>query len=275
MIFTKRTKTRTDKQVSNNYRRYYMVLVLLLIFNLCFSQIRLDAMIYKFNQAEWSEVRLIKDSIENLQKEAIPMLIELLKDTSYVKLKNTADLIYPGAETFYGHGGVVYYDIDWICVRAAWVLEEITFQNFGYRNLTINEEQLMDLHIQNYNSYLQTGSHDIDFKDKTSRQKLIEYRLMLANQVSEWWNENKDTWTRFNAIKEALSSNDEERQILVLHYLRFGKTKCDGLTLENYLSELEPLVKKIKQNESERAKLQANHLLDDKEYDWFKIKNGN
>ncbi len=32
----------------------------------------------------------VKDSIVNAQKEAIPKLIELLKDTSFIKLKNTA-----------------------------------------------------------------------------------------------------------------------------------------------------------------------------------------
>ena len=273
MIFTEMTRTQTDRKVSNNFVKYYLTIVLLLIFNLCFSQTQLDHMVYKLKQANWGDVRPTKDSIVNLQKEAIPVLIELLKNTSFVKLKNTADLIYPGADKFYGHGGIVYYDIDWICVRAAWVLEEITFQNFGYRDMTISEEKLMNLHIQNYNSYLQTGSHDVDFKDKTPREQLITYRLMLADSVSRWWDSNKNIWTRFEAIKEALSSADEERQVEALDYLRHGETKCDGLTLENYLEEIQPLVQRIKQGESERAALQAKHLLDDKEYYWFKIKN--
>jgi len=274
MIFKERTKTRIGRKVSNNLMRYYLTMVLLLIFNLCFSQTRLDSMVNKLKQVHWGDVYPAKDSIENFQKVAIPVLIELLKDTSYVKLKNTNDLIYPGAEKFYGHGWIVNYDIDWISVRAAWILEEITFQNFGYRDMTISEEKLMNLHIQNYNSYLQTGSHGVDFKDKTPRQQLITYRLMLADKVSKWWNENKDTWSRFNAIKEALSSADEERQVEALDYLRHGMTKCDGLTLDNYLEEIKPLVEKIKRGESERAALQAKHLLNDKEYYWFKIKNG-
>ena len=199
----------------------------------------IDSMIYDLQKANWGAVRMAKDSIENFQKEAIPKLIELLKDTSYVKLKNTCDLIYPGAEEFYGHGGIVNYDIDWIAVRAAWVLEEITFQNFGYLDLTIT-------------------------------------RLMLADKVLKWWDENKNTWTKFEAIKEALSCTDEERQVNVLHYLRFGKSKCDGLTLENYKNEILPLVEKIIQrNDSDRASLQAKHLLDDKEFYWLKIKNEN
>ena len=251
--------------------KYSVTVVLLLTFNLCFSQTRLDTMIYKLQQANWGEVFMAKDSIENFQKEAISKLIELLKDTSYVKLKNTADLIYPGAEQFYGHGWIVNYDIDWIAVRAAWALEEITFQNFGYRDMTISEKELMNLHIQNYNSYLQTGSHNVDFKNKTPQQQLIIYRLMLANKVSKWWDENKNTWTRFDALKKALLSTDEERQGLAIQYLRFGRTKCDGLTLENYKDEVRPLVEKIKQSKN-NASEQAKYLLNEKAYyyHWFK-----
>jgi len=242
-----------------------------LTFNLCFSQTRLDSMVAQLRQPNFGAVYQVKDSIVNYQKEAIPKLIELLKDTSFVKLKNTADLIYPGAEKFYGHGWIVNYDIDWISVRAAWLLEEITFQNFGYRDLTISEDKLMNLHKQNYTSYLQTGNHDIDFKDKTPRQQLIIYRLMLADSVSKWWYKNKSTWTRFGAIKEALTSVDEQRQGLALQYLRFDKTMCDGLTLENYKDEIKPLVQKIKHSKNVEAE-QATYLLDDNEYYWFKSK---
>lgn len=251
--------------------RHYITTILLLTFTLCFSQTQLDSMVVQLRQPNFDAVYQVKDSIVNYQKEAIPKLIELLKDTSFLKLKNTADLIYPGAEQFYGHGWIVNYDIDWISVRAAWLLEEITFQNFGYRDLTINEDKLMNLHKQNYTSYLQTGSHDIDFKDKTPRQQLIIYRLMLADSVSKWWDKNKNTWARFTALKEALSSIDEQRQGLALQYLRFGKTMCDGLTIENYIAEIKPLVQKIKQSKNGKAD-QAKYLLDDNEYYWFKSK---
>ncbi|MDH1882804.1 hypothetical protein ACTS91_00355 [Empedobacter falsenii] len=228
-------------------------------------------MIAELKHSDFSAIYKVKDSIVNYQKDAIPELIELLKDTSFVKLNNTADLIYPGAEKFYGHGWIVNYDIDWISVRAAWLLEEITFQNFGYRDLTINEDKLMSLHKQDYTSYLQTGSHDIDFKDKTPREQLIIYRLMLADRVLKWWDKNKNGWTRLNAIKEALSSIDEQRQSLALRYLRFGKTDCAGLTLENYKEEIKPIIKKIKRSKNENAE-QAKYLLEDNEYYWFKSK---
>jgi len=228
-------------------------------------------MIAKLGHADFGDVYQVKDSIVNRGKEAIPILIALLKDTSFVKLKNTADLIYPGADKFYGHGWIVNYDIDWISVRAAWRLEEITFQNFGYHEQTISEDQLIKLHQQNYTSYLQTGSHDIDFKNKTPKEKLIAYRQMLADSVSKWWDKNQSSWTRFKALKEALASPDEQRQSLAFEFLRFDETKCDGLTRDSYQKELMPLVQKIKDSKNREAE-QAKLLLDDKEYYWLKIK---
>lgn len=109
----------------------------------------------------------------NSQKVAIPKLIELLKDTIYIKLQNTADLIYPSADKFYGHGWIVNFDIDWISVRVAWLLKEITFQNFGYCDLDISEEKLMNLYKQNYTSYFETGSYNIDLKNRNPRQHII------------------------------------------------------------------------------------------------------
>ena len=257
--------------VTSSFMKHYITIILLLTFTVSFSQKRLDGMIAELKHSDFSAIYKVKDSIVNYQKDAIPELIELLKDTSFVKLNNTADLIYPGAEKFYGHGWIVNYDIDWISVRAAWLLEEITFQNFGYRDLTINEDKLMSLHKQDYTSYLQTGSHDIDFKDKTPREQLIIYRLMLADRVLKWWDKNKNGWTRLNAIKEALSSIDEQRQSLALRYLRFGKTDCAGLTLENKKEEIKPIIKKIKRSKNENAE-QAKYLLEDNEYYWFKSK---
>ncbi|MBK8342955.1 MAG: hypothetical protein IPL12_06240 [Bacteroidetes bacterium] len=76
----------------------YLPILFLLTFNTCFSQTKLDTLITQFQQADLTVVINAKNSIVNYQEEAIPVLIEMLKDTSYVKLENTADLIYPGTE---------------------------------------------------------------------------------------------------------------------------------------------------------------------------------
>jgi hypothetical protein len=238
-------------------------IVALLLFMATASCLAQDVakMVDQLKNADFGKVYSVKDDLVSYQEKSIPLLIALLKDTSFVKLKNTADLIYPGAEEFYGHGWVVGYDIDWISVRAAWLLEEITFQNFGYLT-KISEDDLMALHRENYAQYLKTGAHNINLKNPTPRQDLVSYRLLLAAKAENWWNENKTNWSRFAALKEALSSSDETRQSLAIQYLRDQKTKCDGCSPEKYESELKPLVVKIKNSNSPQAG-QAKYLLDE------------
>lgn len=249
----------------------FSTILLLLTFHGCFAQTRLDHMMAQLRHNDFGKVYQVKDSVVNRGKEAIPQLVKLLKDTSFMKLENTADLIYPGASKFYGHGWIVNYDIDWVSARAAWLLEEIAFQNFGYQKQVINEDQLMELHKHNYQFYLKSGSHSVDLKGKTPKQMAVVYRQLLADSISRWWDRNQNTWTRYNALKEALASRDELRQSLALHFLRFEKTKCDGLTLDNYQKELMPLVLEIKERKGSQAE-QAKLLLDDKEFYWLKLK---
>lgn len=252
--------------------RAYLLVVLSCICLQGFSQAKIDSMINLLKKNDFIKVRSVKDSLVSYQEKSIPKLIEVLRDTSYVKLINTTDLIYPGATQFYGHGGILNYDIDWLSVRAAWLVEEITFQDFGYESSTlINEDTLMKLHEKNYSDYLKKGYHNINFSDETPREKLKAYRLILADSVERWWSKNKDTWTRLGALKQALSSNNIHRQDLALEYLRFDQTMCDGLTIKSYEMEIKPLVKKIKHSHNSDAE-QAKLLLQDNEYYWLKIK---
>jgi hypothetical protein len=251
----------------------YLTIFLILIGNLCFAQAQLDRGLAQLRQSDFGNIYSVKDSVVNQQQEAIPKLIELLRDTSFIKLTNTADLIYPGANKFYEHGWIVGYDLDWVALRAAWLLEEITFQDFGYQKGVVTEQDLLALHERKYTSYSQKGFHAVDFRTKVPKEKLKIYRLMLADSVTIWWNRNKLTWSRFAALKESLSSSDEKRQALALHYLRFDRTQCYGLSLVTYEGELKPLILKIS-NSNNREANQARYLLDDKEYYWFKLKRG-
>ena len=54
-----------------------------------------------------------------------------------------ADLIYPGADMFYGHGFIVDYDIDYLPARVGWAPEDITFHSFGFREGVIDEMMLL------------------------------------------------------------------------------------------------------------------------------------
>lgn len=238
-----------------------------------FAQTNVDSLISYLSQSDFHKIYLVSDKIINEQKKSIPSLIKLLTDTTFSKLTNTADLIYPGAETFYGHGWIVNYDLDWICIRSAWLLEQITFENFGFKEIDISEDDLFELHKKNHTEeYLQKDYHDIDYKTQTPREKLKIYRLMLADSVDIWWTNNKENWNRCEALKNALSSNDEYRQSLALDYLRHEKTYCDSLTLEKYKTEIQPLIIKIKESKNSNSE-QAEYMLEDDDDDyWFNIK---
>lgn len=204
---------------------------------------KIDSLFSEFKKESfYGNVYPAKQKLENYQEIIIPELIALLKDTSFLKLTNTFDLIYPGTTTYYGHGHYIPYDIDWISVRAGWLLEEITFQDFGYKNSHVNDDTLLQLAKENYYDYIKKGTYDLDWKNKTSKQKNIEYRKMLSIKAKKWWKENQKKWNRISAIKEALQSNNESRLSNVFQYLRYGESKCDNLTKEKYENEVLPII---------------------------------
>lgn len=199
----------------------------ILFYSICLSQNqKIDSLFLEFKKVSFYEnVYPSKLALENLQKEIIPKLVTLVNDTTFVKLTGTADLIYPGAEQWFGHGHYIPYSMDWISIRAGWLLEELTFQNFGYATTNID---------------------NLNWKDKPDEEKLKELRKLQSEKVKKWWKENIKKWTRLESIKEALVSNDVERIAKVIQFLRLGETKCDGLNREVYLSEIKPLTLKLK-----------------------------
>ena len=103
----------------------------------------LEQRLLAFTDADFDSVYRAYLELQADPDRAIPALVSLLDRTDRVPLRNTADLIYPGATRFYGHGWAVNYDIDWIADRAGWVLEELAFQDFGYagewRSIAVDE----------------------------------------------------------------------------------------------------------------------------------------
>jgi hypothetical protein len=231
-------------------KKIILILTAILLTHFCFGQKKvIDSLFGDFKQKSfYGKVYPAEKQLEKYQKIIIPKLVELLKDTSYVKLTNTADLIYPGSTEFYGHGHFVPYDMDWISVRSGWLLEELTFQDFGYKNSKVNDETLFKFAKENYKEYLENGNYELNWKNKTDKEKISEYRKILSIKTEEWWKENKKNWNRFSAIKEALKSNDENRLSNVFQYLRYGETICDNLNENSFRNEIKPLVLILKES---------------------------
>ncbi len=225
-----------------------------------------------FQSAAWPEVRLAKENLENLQRECIPYLIELLNNKSVKKLANTGDLIYPGAEKFYGHGQIIEYDIDKLDIRAGWLLEDLTFQNFGFSGVHQESTALSDFIKFNFPKYY-NNSRNRQFVDAASEKEKRELiRKLSTQEAKKWWDSESDHWSRYKGLIEALKSDDERRQARALFYLRNGKTACDNLNAETFVSDIKPLVAELANSRLKRVSEQAKLILVDTDYDWLTIK---
>jgi len=90
-----------------------------------------EELVARFIASDWSTVSKAAREIE-ARDDAPEIAMSLLGRTDSVPLTDTADLIYPGAKHFAGHGYVVNYDLDAIAGRAGWILEDVTFRRFGF-----------------------------------------------------------------------------------------------------------------------------------------------
>lgn len=88
-----------------------------------------------FTGSNWSKVVAARQKLM-ARPDAPKILLALLDRTDDVELTETADLIYPGAKQFYGHGYVLAYDLDSIAGRAGWTLEELALESFGFELAT-------------------------------------------------------------------------------------------------------------------------------------------
>lgn len=204
----------------------------------------IDSLIALLRSAEWTEVLDAKEALMTMP-EAVPALVELCASTEIAALQNTADLIYPGAKTFYGHGRIVEYDLDAIGVRAGWVLEEMTFQNFGFREGGIVEDSLL--------AWVRTHPPgDVPLENVIGRKgPRGRWNIPRASAAAAaWWATAAKPWLCVTALEEALASDDPERQLAALYRLRVAThaldgTHCPGYSIQTYMQRLRPMVERL------------------------------
>jgi hypothetical protein len=216
--------------------------ILLIVIACCFLQFNLnkeiDKLIKDFKSNDWVVVLKAKKNLENLESKALHELIDLLKDESVNKLGNTGDLIYPGADKFFGHGQIINYDIDKISIRAGWLIEEMTFQNFGYSGIHIQENRIIDYIKFNFPEYYNNSSNRENLENRSTSEKRALVSKLSYNKVIDWWKKESKNWNRLAALLDALNSTDEKRQVKALFYLRNGTSKCTGLNKNVYESKI-------------------------------------
>ncbi len=251
-----------------------VVLIVIIMNQYCVCQTKINALIDELKGSRsFLTVDSIKEKLVNQGKDAIPFLIEMLKDTAFVKLTETGDLIYPGSTRFPSHGYIINYAIDWRSVRAGWVLEELTFQDFGYRNNVVTESELFALSKSVYSpEYIQSDNDKFEFRHETEERRIKEYRKLLAVKVENWWRINQNSWNRFIGLKSALESKNNYRIHRALDYIRVGTTQCNYLTRESFDEELKPIVKRIRLRGENGTSEHAKMILKDKRYEWLEKK---
>ncbi len=228
---------------------------------------QISTLLSDFRASNWTSVHRAKWQLESLQQESIPALLSLLDIPETVKLTETADLIYPGAETFYGHGGIIDYDLDYIPARAGWALEELTFQDFGFSEGRIKEQELLQQTIKG-NRDVPLGDVLHDPPDPVTRQARLQDAISRAK---EWWKDQGATWTRFEGLRDALENGTSERQSRAIGWIRTGTSKCDGLNPDSYQKDLYPIIMALANSEDEGVREQATYLVNEKD-GWWKSK---
>jgi hypothetical protein len=228
-----------------------------------------ESLIRDISSDSWSDrVAPAEKELESRQAEIIPEIIKLLNRDEQVTLKNTADLIYPGAKQFYGHGWVMDYDVDWVDVRAGWLLERLTFQDFGFREGLIDHDEILMTVIK--------GKSDSYLKDMNEKQKseLVkrEARTRAVLKAKAWWQNVNKPWKRFDLVLAGLKGNDSALQYRIFQWLRNDDTKCDGLTIKSFNEMLLPEVKRLANSPDENIKTEVKYLLEDKENWWYRKK---
>lgn len=238
------------------------------------AQNDIKVLVDNFSSSDWGTVLEAKESLENLEGDAVASLIPLLNKDEIVKLENTGSLIYPGAEKFLGYGLIVDYDIDKLSIRAGWLLEELSFQNFGFSGYHQADEELVTFIKLTFPDYYNNSTNRRKIESSTGPQlRGIIHKLSVKN-VKDWWEQEGDEWTRLQALLDALQSFDEKRQVKALFYMRNGTSKCTGLTKEYYIDNISKEVVRLSSSDTKRVSEHARLILFDTKYVWLDMKTG-
>ncbi len=225
-----------------------------------------------FTGTDWKLVKASKASIENLQGLALPELIKMLDNTEKKKLENTGSLIYPGAEKFFGHGQIIDYDIDYLSIRAGWLIEEISFNNFGFSGIHLPQEELIT-HIKvTFPAYYNNTTNRKKLETATEAMLREIAQALAVKAAKTWWEEYGKNFTRLKSLVDALKSFDEKRQVKALFYLRNGTTKCNDLTRDYYYEEISKEIVRLSGSDVQRISENAKLILLDSKLEWLSLK---
>ncbi|MBN2524454.1 MAG: hypothetical protein JXB24_14365 [Bacteroidales bacterium] len=236
------------------------------------AQNNVNLLVNDFVSDDWKSVKNAKENLENLEKEAITEIINILNRDEIVKLTNTGSLIYPGAERFFGHGQIVDYDIDNLSIRAGWLLEDLSFNNFGFSGYHLPDDELITFIRITFPEYYNNSNNRKKIEASSFMQLRSTIHKLSVDNVLEWWDAESEDWTRLDALVKALHSFDEKRQVKALFYLRNGTTRCTGLTKDYYIDNISKEVVRLASSDTKRVSEHARLILFDTKFSWLDSK---
>lgn len=250
---------------------FYVILIELIIVCTAFTQsAEITKNLEDFKSADWPTVLAAKEHLENMEAKAIPYIMKLLDKSNEVILTNNRNLIYPGMHGYVANGQKVDYDIDKLNIRAGWLLEEITFINFGFSRIHERDELLLQYIENTFPTYYEKN------KDSLTKKSPDELRTIMTDlsisAANEWWKSNAADWNRLDALREALFSKDEVQVVKALFYLRHGKTKCTGLDKKYYEFFLAERLMDLARGKIKRISENAKLIVLDYDFDWLYMK---
>lgn len=80
------------------------------------------------------KIQPARRALERYEQAAIPKIIPLLYSNAFIGVSDNPYLIYPSSpELLSNHSYIIPYNLDWLSIRAGWLIEELTFMDFGYK----------------------------------------------------------------------------------------------------------------------------------------------
>jgi len=220
----------------------------------------LDHQIAAFVSSDWRQVYIARNTFLNSGENAIPHLLKLTNNTKIFKrLENCEDLVYHGTPEKVFHGWLIPYELDWVAIRAGWVLEVLTFQDFGFSDIKITDAATLELHKKRYSTYIEKNKDNVDFKKDAFTA--LDSVIQAAN---DWWTQHGTNWTPLKELKQAVLSDDVNRQWDALQLLKYPSYRIEGLNQKWFDEQLRAHIVELNEMEDEDLKEITNFLLNKK-----------
>ena len=215
-----------------------------------------DPVLAQLDSRDWPAVRRAQEQCHARGRAALPALLRLLARRKVMPLRNLGGFTYAGRTRDLDNGYHLAYDLDWLPCRAGWVLETLTFENFGF-----NEKDLRRCGRDD----LVTPTHLNPLFDVLPRTLPAATRTRLLGDAEararQWQRETPRPWSRYRALVTALRDGDIRQQETALRWLAEDGRHMPGFTLAHYRADLLPLVRPLAHNDDDDVEETAQRLL--------------